>query len=305
MATKQPELQFLNTPDQHRIAYAVIGDPQLKPILFLHGGPGSDSNPAHAKHFNLERHCVIMFDQRGCGRSAPMGDIAHNTTQHLIHDIEQLRHALNIKHWVVYGGSWGATLALEYAKQHPAQVISIILRGSFLARKQDLDWFIQPEGVATQHRKAYQTLVEQLNPAEGEALTSRLYEILKNPAPNTHAYHAALTWDNWESTVMGFPNITPETDPTQQQKRIASKLVYTHYCHHQFFLSEQGVMNNLAYLQDIPVKMIHGKNDQVCPLPAAEALDAALPNSELIVVDAGHTLHEEKMTQALWQLVSQ
>ncbi len=335
MATPQADLQFLNTPDHHNIAYAVIGNPELTPILFLHGGPGSDSNPADAKRFNLERHCVIMFDQRGCGRSTPSGDIKNNTTQHLIDDIEQLRHTLSIKQWIVYGGSWGAALALEYAKQHPTQVISIILRGSFLARKQDLDWFIQPDGVATQHPEAYKTLQEQLNPAEGEALTSRLYGLLKTPTSTTYStteavqangihgigakimahfspsqpapknessqYQAALTWDHWEATVMGFPKSTTETDTKSQQKRIAAKLVYAHYCHHQFFIGEQGVMNNLDRLQAIPVHMIHGKNDQVCQLAAAKELDAALPNSELVIVDAGHGLHEEHISQALWQ----
>lgn len=336
-------LQYLDTADHHRIAYAVLGNPELAPILFLHGGPGADAHPADAKRFNLERHCVIMFDQRGCGRSTPLGDIKNNTTQHLIDDIERLRHTLNYSQWSVYGGSWGAALALEYAKQHPAQVIAIILRGSFLARQQDLDWFIQPDGVAAQYPAAYQALRAELKPAAGEALTSRLYQLLQaapdaNPkasAADTAAqtqrrglqglgtkimahfaapalaandtklhYQAALAWDHWEATVMGFPPPTAETQPEAQQKRIAAKRVYAHYCHHQFFIGAQGVLSQLERLREIPVHMLHGNNDQVCRLSAAQELAAALPRSELVIVDAGHSLHETNISKALWQRVS-
>ncbi|MGB0848067.1 MAG: alpha/beta fold hydrolase [Thiolinea sp.] len=303
MPNTQTELKFFHTHDQHEIAYAVIGNPELRPILFLHGGPGASANPYEASLFNLNRYCVIMFDQRGCGRSTPSADIHNNTTQHLIQDIEQLRRILNIEYWAVYGGSWGATLALEYSKQHRQRVTSIILRGSFLARKQDLDWFIQPNGVAIKHPEAYQVLLAALSPAPEEPLTTRLYNVLKTSF-QTSAYKVALAWDHWEATVMGTPKASAETNPQQQQKRIAAKLVYAHYCHHQFFLGEQGVMKDLHCLKGIPVTLIHGKNDQVCPLSAAKTLDAALPNSKLIVADAGHNLYEEKLKQALWQIVS-
>ena len=297
----QTQLQYLITADHHQIAYALIGDPALTPILFLHGGPGANANPGDAKLFNPERHCVVMFDQRGCGKSTPTGDIKNNTTQHLIDDIEQLRRQLNIKHWRVYGGSWGAALALEYAKQHAEKVIDIILRGSFAARKQDLDWFIREDGVALQHPAAYAILCQQLQPKTNEALTSCLYRRLKEPS---NAYAAALAWDHWEATVMGVPKASTETDTEQQQKRIASKLVYAHYCHHQFFLSEQGVLPGLNKLKDTPVTLIHGRNDQVCPLSAAQILDKALPNSTLITVDAGHSLSDTEIKRSLWNLVT-
>ncbi|MEZ5479342.1 MAG: alpha/beta fold hydrolase [Thiolinea sp.] len=150
-----PQIHHLPTPDAHRIAWAILGKLNHPPLLYLHGGPGSHANPADAELFNLERHCVIMFDQRGCGLSTPSGDISANTTTHLLADIEQLRIHLGIDRWTVYGGSWGAALALEYAKQQPEQVTALLLRGSFPARQQDLDWFIRPDGIARQHPQAY------------------------------------------------------------------------------------------------------------------------------------------------------
>ena len=292
------QLQFITTPEHHKIAYAVIGSTDKIPLLFLHGGPGSDSHPEHAKLFNLDKHYVVMFDQRGCGRSTPSGDIEHNTTQYLINDIEQLRVTLNISRWKVYGGSWGATLALEYAKQYPAHILSIILRGSFAARKQDLDWFIQPDGIAQQHPESYQKLCRQLIPAAGQPLTSRLYELLIN-RNEERAYQAALSWDHWEATVMGVPAPKEESDPKQRLQRINNKWIYAHYCHHQFFIGEDGVLPGLDKLHDIPVTLIHGRYDQVCPLSAVETLAESLPKAELIVVEAGHGLHETAIREAL------
>lgn len=296
------QLQFMTTPDQHQIAYATFGAAHNTPLLVLHGGPGSGANAADAGLFNPDKHLVVMFDQRGCGRSTPSGDIQHNTTQHLLADIEQLRTTLNIERWRVYGGSWGATLALEYAKQHPDQVTSIILRGSFAARKQDLDWFIRPDGIARQHPAAYRKLTEQLSPAADQPLTSRLYELVTGH-DEENAYRAALSWDHWEASVMGTPPAVTETTPDQRMARINRKKVYAHYCHHAFFLGEQGVFPGLDKLGNIPVTLIHGRHDPVCPLPAAQALMGAIPNAELVAVNAGHGLHEKAIQAALKALL--
>ena len=297
------DLQYLVTADNHQIAWASFGDIQNTPLLHIHGGPGSGANAAEASLFNLHRHRVIMFDQRGSGRSLPQGTITHNTTQHLLQDIEQLRDKLGIEQWRIYGGSWGASVALEYAKQYPDRVIDIILRGSFLARQQDLDWFIKPEGIASNLPLDYEKLLAALQPEEGEALTSCLYRRTQHDSLD-NAYQAAHAWDCWEASVMNLPAPPPQEDQRARQQNIAKKRVYSHYCHHQFFLGEEGVMTGLSKLKNIPVTLIHGRADMVCPLSAAETLLEALPNGDLIAVDAGHSLHEKAISNALWKIVN-
>lgn len=310
MQQTQTTDQYLPTADGHTLHYACFGEPLNRPILFLHGGPGSACNPADAHLFRLEHYRLIQTDQRGCGKSTPAGSIRDNHTAALLADLEQLRHHLGIPRWLVYGGSWGAALALEYAKHYRPSVEGLILRGTFLARPQDLDWFFHPNGVAQQRPTAYADLCAALHLAPSQASTTalidQLYTQLQQAAQNpVQAYQAALAIGSWNSVVMGMSALQPETDPTARQRRIGRELIFAHYCHHRFFLGDTGVLTGLETLADLPITLIHGNQDQVCPLAGAETLSRLLPHARLITVEAGHPLQAGAIREALRRVLDE
>lgn len=295
-------MSTLSVDHGHTLYFAEFGNPQGRPLLFVHGGPGSGCNPAHADFLYPTGFRIIQLDQRGCGQSTLLGSLEANTTTALIADMERLRQHLKIEHWVIYGGSWGTVLALEYAKQFPAQVLGILLRGVFLARREDWEWFALPDGVARYFPEAYQHLLQALNLPFGADPAPAFNARMQADAET--AYRAALAWDSWESTVMGMgvPNFNPE--PTAWTARIARNRIYAHYVANKFFLPEQGVLNGLDKLAHIPVYAVHGKNDWVCPLAGAELLGRNLQQYELLAVEAGHGLHEPKLQQGLRQIAN-
>ncbi len=317
------ELHYLPTPDAHRLCYATFGDGNddlSKPaILFLHGGPGSSCQAGDAELFDPARYHLVMFDQRGCGLSTPGGDVLNNTTQHLLADIEQLRTHLGIERWSVYGGSWGATLALEYAKAQRGKVERLLLRGTFLARQQDLDWFIAPDGVAQELPQAYAELQAVLqsdagiatgidtatgtDTVTGQTLLATLYQRLlaaeQSAAQEERAYRAALAIGNWNAAIMRAPQTAAENSPTLRQARIWRERIFAHYCQHGFFLPPNGVLAGIETLSDLPMTLLHGRNDCVCPLTGAYTLCAHLPHAQLVTVEAGHGLNEKPLREAL------
>lgn len=292
-------MSTLSVDHGHTLYFAEFGNPQGIPLLFVHGGPGSGCNPAQTAHLYPEGFRIIQVDQRGCGQSTPLGSIAANTTADLVADMEHLRQHLNIKRWVIYGGSWGTVLALEYAKQFLDKVLGILLRGVFLARREDWNWFALPNGVSKQFPAAYQALLASLQIYYHTDPASVLLQRLNAEPEST--YHTALAWDAWESTVMqiGAPSFNP--DPQAWTARIARHRIYAHYAAHQFFLPEQGVLNGLDKLGQIPVYAVHGRNDLVCQLAGAELLGGYLENYQLLVVGAGHGMHEAELQQGLKQ----
>ena len=290
----------------HVLHYAEFGNPAGIPLLFVHGGPGSACNPAQAKLLYPEGFRIIQFDQRGCGQSTPQGRLLGNRTAALLRDMDVLRQQLGIAQWVIYGGSWGATLALEYAKHYPQRVLGLLLRGAFLARQVDWDWFSMPHGVAEQFPVAYQELLHTLETRVGENPACRLYRHLLNPrTPVEMAYRYALAWDCWEASVMNVPLPDFNPDPQSWQARINRARVYTHYCTHQFFLSPHGVLPGLEAIRDIPALLVHGLDDQVCRYAAAQVLAAALPQLQLLPVKAGHGIHEPALQMGLQQATTQ
>lgn len=290
----------LSVDHGHTLYFAEFGNPQGIPLLFVHGGPGSGCNPAQTAHLYPEGFRIIQLDQRGCGQSTPLGSIEANTTADLVADIERLRQHLNIERWVIYGGSWGTVLALEYAKQFPDKVLGILLRGVFLARRDDWNWFALPNGVSQQFAAAYQALLASLQIFYHTDPASVLLERLQ--AEPESAYHAALAWDAWESTVMqiGAPSFNP--DPQAWNARIARNRIYAHYAANRFFLPKQGVLEGLEKLGQIPVYAVHGRNDLVCQLAGAELLRDYLENYELLAVEAGHGMHEGELQRGLSKL---
>jgi proline iminopeptidase len=290
----------------HMLHYAEFGNPAGIPLLFVHGGPGSSCNPALTALLLPEHYRIIQFDQRGCGQSTPGGRLLGNRTAALVRDMEALRQHLGIAQWVIYGGSWGATLALEYAKHYPPRVLGLLLRGVFLARQEDWEWFSLPHGVAQQFPAAYRNLLAVLQPRKGENPANSLYRHLLNPRTSVEAaYRYALAWDCWEASVMGVSLPTFNPDPQGWQARISRARVYTHYCTHQFFLSPQGVLPGLEAIRDIPAILVHGVDDQVCRYESAQELAAALPQLQLVTVKAGHGMHEPALQTALQQAMAQ
>jgi proline iminopeptidase len=290
----------------HVLHYAESGNPAGIPLLFVHGGPGSGCNPAQASLLYPQGFRIIQFDQRGCGQSTPGGSLLGNRTAALVRDMETLRQHLGIAQWVIYGGSWGATLALEYTKHYPQQVLGLLLRGAFLARQEDWEWFSLPHGVAQQFPAAYQDLLHTLGAQTGENPACRLYRHLLNPRTRQEAaYRYTLAWDCWEASVMGVPLPTFNPDPQNWQARINRARVYTHYCTHQFFLTPQGVLPGLEAIRDIPALLVHGLDDQVCRYESAQKLADTLPQLQLLPVKAGHGMHEPALQTALQQAMAQ
>jgi proline iminopeptidase len=289
----------------HNLYYAEFGDPQGVPALFLHGGPGSGCNPKQARLFNPDGFRLIQLDQRGCGQSRPLGGIQENHIDALLDDMEALRRHLAIDRWLIYGGSWGGTLALEYAKRNTETVLALVLRAPFLARREDLEWFAAPTGVAQEFPEAYTRLHEQLDCAVGEDLVEQLHLCLCTEAVPNQAYRAALAWDTWEATVMGLSMPPQDSDDIQRRARISRKRIFAHYCHNQFFLGDQGVLPGIGQLNGLTATIVHGVQDRVCRIPASEQLVRThLPSFKLQKVeDAGHGVHSVVLQAALRQVL--
>ncbi len=293
-------LSYLNVTQRHALYFTELGNPAGLPVLFLHGGPGSSCNPAHAQWLLPESCRIIQFDQRGCGHSTPGGSLLGNHTSALVQDIEALRQHLNINRWVVYGGSWGATLALEYAKRFPVSVMGLLLRGVFLARREDWEWFSNADGVAQQYPEAYAALLSELATRPGENPVNSLYQHLMNPRlPLEKAYRYALAWEQWEATVMQVPLPGFAADHALWKSRIHRAKVYAHYCVNDFFLPTDGILPGLEAIQSLSAVLVHGTQDRVCRFSSAQTLMSALPRLQLMAIDAGHGMHEPAMQRAL------
>ncbi|WP_020395201.1 alpha/beta fold hydrolase [Thiolinea disciformis] len=287
----------------HTLYFAEFGNPQGIPLLFMHGGPGSGCNPAQANLLYPEGFRIIQLDQRGCGQSTPSGSIEANTTTDLVADMERLREHLHIKRWAIYGGSWGCVLALEYAKRFPERTLGVLLRGVFLARREDWNWFALPDGVSKQFPAAYQALLASLQIYYHTDPASVLLEHLRTEPKS--AYQATLAWDTWEAAIMQTSTPSFNPDPHTWLPRIARIRIYAHYAAQRFFLPSNGVLNGLDKLGDIPVLAVHGRHDQVCRLEGAELLRGYLKSYQLLVVDAGHGIYENNLQQGLRQLAKQ
>ncbi|WP_395340225.1 prolyl aminopeptidase [Ningiella sp. W23] len=288
------------------------GNPNGQPVLFLHGGPGAGINGNYKWPFNPDQYFIVAFDQRGCGNSSPFGSLENNTTKHLIDDIEALRKHLQIQSWTVFGGSWGATLALCYAIAHPTHVKQLVLRGVFLARQQDFDWFLQANGGAAQvYPDAYEDFISQVaNRTErpnmrSAQITQRFYD--KFASENTQVSTDALNaWFNWEgaiSKLLPDSHLSAQTASNQQVKSLA--LLECHYLQHQCFIPENYILDNVQALSNISTHIVHGRYDMVCKVAAAYELNNALRNSQLFIVDnAGHSASEKGIKAKLISIMN-
>lgn len=290
----------LEVNSTHRIYVEECGNPEGIPVIFLHGGPGSGCNANHRRYFNPEKYRIVLFDQRGCGRSTPHGCLDDNTTWHLVNDIETIRQLLGIEKWVLFAGSWGVTLALLYAQQFKKHVLGMILRGAFLASKRDMDWFFS-DGVCRLFPELWQkfsTCLQQLDNSEKLMQTYHRCLFADDSELNKKA---ALVWSEWTDSIVTWK--LPKSDETPRDdidKLIRKVRLEVHYAFNQYFLQENHLLNNIAKIQDVPCYLIHGRHDITCPVESSWLIHNALARSSLrILPNAGHLADEPDMVEAL------
>ena len=282
----------------HVMYWEQVGNPRGQPVLFLHGGPGAGAGAVHRRFFDPQTYRVVIFDQRGAGRSRPLGDLRENTTPHLVADIEVLRRFLGVDQWLLFGGSWGSTLALAYAQAHPDRVMGAVLRGVFLGRPAEVEWFLY--GLRRVFPDAWAAFAEHVPEAErGDLLTAYLTR-LTDPDPSVHL-PAARSWSAYEgscSTLLPSPDMVA----TFAQDRTALGLarIEAHYFANTLFLPEGGLLAHMEAVSHIQAEIIQGRYDMICPAETAFDLAAAWPKARLTIIpDAGHSALEPGIRMAL------
>ena len=290
--------------DGHHVYFEQCGHSKGLPVLFLHGGPGSGCSAKHRQLFNPANTHVVLFDQRGCGRSTAEQPLTHNHTQALMQDIERLRMHLKIEQWLVVGGSWGAGLALAYASAHPSACLGLVLRGVFLSRPSDLHWFFQD--AQSVMPDAWAALAAVVPRQQHHAIGSYLYEQIQHAA-DAVALPLTQAWQAWENALTNrsfVPTPLPSLNDADTQALLKKYRLQSHYLQHGCFFSTQGLLSELASLKAMPVHLLHGRLDWICRPESAWAVHQALPHSQLQWVDnAGHNMFEPLMTQALVQAI--
>ena len=301
--------KFLKIDALHQIYYEQCGNPQGSPIVFLHGGPGSGCSPTQRRFFDPTHYHIILFDQRGCGRSIPHGETVNNTTDDLVNDMELLREYLGIAKWHVFGGSWGSTLALSYAITHTKRVNSLTLRGIFLSRPSELNWFLGD--VQHFYPEVWHKLVQYLPIDEQNdvlaAYTKRIFS--EDSSINTAA---AVQWNAFENAIMRLKpvevnaavnepvNKTPENTKKDLWTECCRARIQLHYIRHHCFIDGEKMLKQVACLAHIPTAIVQGRYDMVCPPQTAWALHLAMPHASLeLIADAGHSAMELGITSAL------
>jgi proline iminopeptidase len=277
----------------HRIYFEESGNPAGKPAVYLHGGPGAGTEPRMRRLFDPKKYRIILFDQRGSGRSTPRGSLTNNTTWHLVADMEALRERLQIERWLVAGGSWGSTLALAYAQKHPRRVTELLLRGIFLARRSDVEYFYQPDGTAALFPDRWEAFVAPIPLRERGNLVRAYYRRLTSPNRKT-AEGAARAWSIWEGATSHLLPSRAEV-ASAARTRFATMLarIECHYFAHRCFLREGQLLDDIGAIRRIPAVIVQGRYDVICPMRGAWDLHRAWPRAELrIVDDAGHSAFE-------------
>ena len=290
---------FLNV-DEHQVYFEQSGNPNGKPALFLHGGPGGGGSEDVRRFFNPDFYRIIVFDQRGCGRSMPHGCLENNTTWDLVSDIENLRKKLSIEKWLVFGGSWGSTLSLAYAQAHPKSVSELVLRGIFLLRKEELHWFYQ-DGASRIFPEAWSGFLDIIDEDKRDNLMNAYHEIFKSKDKEKRL-KAAVAWSKWEAATSSLsykPSLVEEfSDP---EFALAFALIENHYFINKgWFDTENQLIENIDKIRSIPAVIVQGRYDVVCPMKTAWELSKAWPEAEMIIApSSGHTAFEKEITHAL------
>jgi proline iminopeptidase len=289
---------FLALSAPHRMYYEQCGNAKGVPVVFLHGGPGAGANATHRRFFDPAFYRIIIFDQRGSGRSQPLGETRDNTTPHLIADMELLREHLGIDRWFVFGGSWGSTLALAYAEHHPQRVRGLALRGIFLCRKSEIQWFLY--GLREFAPEAWRAFAGHIPEGERGDLLSAYWKRLMDPNPSVHL-PAARAWSVYEGSCSTLLP-SPETVRAFSADTLALGLarMEAHYFRNDIFLPEDFLIDNVDRIRTIPTLIVQGRYDLVCPIRSADDLTRAWPEARYVIVpDAGHSAMETGTRTAL------
>jgi len=305
MRTLYPEIEpynefKLNVSDLHTIHVEESGNQNGKPVIFLHGGPGGGIESVYRQYFDPEQWRIIIFDQRGCGQSTPHAELRENTTWDLIADIKKIRESLDIEKWVVFGGSWGSTLSLTYAISHPEECEGLILRGIFMIRKKEIDWFYQ-EGASNIYPDAWEYFLKPISENEQGDLVAAYYKHLTS-SDKSIRIEAAKAWAAWEA---GTSKLFPSQNYLHhfEDVRIAEAFARIE-CHYfingGFFESENWILENVDKIRHLPTVIVQGRYDVVCPMVSAWNLHKAFPEADFeIVQDAGHSMTEEGIAAKL------
>ena len=291
----------LKVGDGHEVYYEQSGNPAGKPVVFIHGGPGAGTSPAQRRFFNPDKYRIILFDQRGCGQSTPHASIENNTTWHLIADMEKIREKLAIKRWQVFGGSWGSTLALAYAIKHADKVDELILRGIFLVRKKELQWFYQ-HGTSELFPDAWEDYTNHIPEPERGDLIAAYHKRLTSP-DRAVRIPACKAWSVWEGFTSGMFLRKEDIVQSFGEEKFAEAFarIESHYFVNKgFFDTENWLLENCGKIRHLPTIIVQGRYDVICPMSSAWELHKALPQSELFVIpDAGHSAFEDSNARAL------
>lgn len=294
------ETGFLRVSDLHEIYYEVSGAPDGKPVVVCHGGPGGGSTPSMRRYFDPKIYRIVVFDQRGCGRSTPRAELRENTTWHLVEDMEKLRERLGIERWQVFGGSWGSTLALSYAQTYPERVSELVLRGIFTLRRNELRWFYQ-EGANWLYPDAWEDFLQPIPEDEREDLIAAYYRRLTGDDESVKLA-AAKAWSVWEGgTVSLFPSAERIASFGGDDFALAFARIECHYfINGGFFERDDHIIANIGAVRAIPAVIVQGRYDVVTPMKTAWELHKAWPEADFVVVqDAGHAASEPGIIDAL------
>jgi proline iminopeptidase len=286
---------MLRVSPVHQIYYEESGNPKGRPVVFLHGGPGGGTNAKMRQFFDPKRYRIVLFDQRGCGKSKPSASLEDNTTWHLVADIEAIREKLGIDQWMVFGGSWGSTLALAYAQSHPDRVTGMVLRGIFLLRRQELEWFYQnPLGAASIYPDLWEQYIAPLSAEERKDCIAAYYKRLTSGDPST-LLEAARAWSMWEGALSYF-KLNEGYVKSFGDAKFAAEFarIECHYFTNKGWLrNETQLLDDVEKIRHIPAVIVQGRYDIVCPATSAWDLHKAWPEADLrMVADAGHSAFE-------------
>ncbi len=304
MRTFYPEIEpydhgMLDVGDGHRVYWELCGNPNGKPVVFLHGGPGGGCTPTQRRLFDPEKYKILLFDQRGCGRSTPYASLDANTTWHLVADIERLREMIGADKWMVFGGSWGSTLALAYAQTHPERVTELVLRGIFTLRRAELLWYYQ-EGASWIFPDKWEGFLAPIPEEERGDLMAAYRKRLIDPDPAVRA-KAARAWSLWEGETITLLHDQGYSDQFgDEHYAIAFARIENHYFVNEGWLEEGQLIRDAGKLKGIPGVIIQGRYDIATPAKTAWDLHRAWPEAEFIMVpDAGHAVSEPGITHHL------